>query len=95
MASVGYSLVAVCGFLVVASLVEQRLQGTRASVVAVMCSTVVAPGLESTGSAIVARGLSCFEACGVFSDQRWHLWLPHWQADSLPLSRQGSPISAC
>ena len=60
-----------------------------------MCAIVVAPGLESTGSIIVAHGLSCSEACGIFSDQRWHLWLLHWQADSVPLHHQGNPISAC
>ena len=28
---------------------------------------------------------------GIFLTQGWHLCLLHWQADSLPLSHQGSP----
>ena len=52
--------------------------------------------LRSTGSkvrtSIVAvHRLGCFAACGVFSDQGSNPCLPHWQADSLPLSHQGSP----
>ena len=60
----GFSLVAVCRCLIaVASLVAQHgLQGVRASAVA-------ACGLESTGSVIVARGLSCMvhrlSCCGM------------------------------
>ena len=40
----------------------------------------------------MARGLSCSVACGIFLDQRLNLCLLHWQADTLPLSHQGSPI---
>ena len=29
---------------------------------------------------------------GIFLTQRLNLQLPHWQADSLPLSHQGGPI---
>ena len=29
---------------------------------------------------------------GIFPTQRLNLCLPHWQADSLPLSHQGSPL---
>ena len=36
--------------------------------------------------------LRCPTACGIFPDQGWNLCLLHWQADSLPLSLQGSPI---
>ena len=54
-----------------------------------MGSVVGAPGLQSTGSVIVAHGLSCSEACGIFRDQGSNPCLLHWQADSLPLSRQG------
>ena len=32
-------------------------------------SVAVAPRLESTGSKVVAHGLSCSEACGIFLDQ--------------------------
>ena len=31
---------------------------------------VVARGLQSTGSVVVAHGLSCSAACGIFPDQR-------------------------
>ena len=31
-------------------------------------------------------------ACGIFLDQGSHPCLLHWQADTLPLSHQGSPI---
>ena len=53
-------------------------------------SVVVAPGL-STGSVIVAHKLSCSAACGIFPDQGSNPCLLHWQANSLPLSHQGSP----
>ena len=49
---------------------------------------VVAPGLRRTGSVVVAHGLSCSMACGIFPDQRSNPWLLHWQADSLPLSHR-------
>ena len=35
-----------------------------------------------TGSAVVAHGLSCSTACGIFPDQRSNLCPLHWQADS-------------
>ena len=81
----GYSLAEVCGLLiVVASPVEEhRPQGMWASAAAV-------PGLQSTGSVVVVHALSCPVACGIFPDQGSNLCLPHWQADSLPLSHQGS-----
>ena len=79
-------LIAVHGLpLAVAFLVvEHRLWGERASVVAV-------PGLPSTGSLVVRHELSCSEACGIFLDQGSNPCLLHRQADSLPLSHQGSP----
>ena len=36
--------------------------------------------------------LSCSTACGIFLDQGSNLCLLHWQADSLLLSQQGSPV---
>ena len=36
-------------------------------------SVVVAPGLQSTDSIVVAHGLSCSKARGVFPDQRSNL----------------------
>ena len=40
---------------------------------------------------MLVHGLSCLRACGTFPGQGWNLCLLHWQADSLPLSHQGSP----
>ena len=82
----GYSLVAVLELLLaVESLVMALgLQGAQASVVA-------APGLYSTGSVAVVQRWSV--ACGLFPNLGSNLFLLHWQADSLPLSHQGSSYS--
>ena len=53
-------------------------------------SVAVAPGLWSTASVVVAHGLSCFRACGIFPEQGSNWRLLHWQEDSLPLSLQES-----
>ena len=58
--------------------------GARASV-------VVARGLQSTGSVVVAHKPSCSAACGILPDQGPNPHPPHWQADSPPLRHQGSP----
>ena len=39
----------------------------------------------------MAQGLCCSLASGIFTDHGSNLRLLHWQADSLPLSYQGSP----
>ena len=57
-------------------------------------SVVVAPGLQSTGSIVVAHWLSYSAACGVFPDQGWNPCPLHWQVDSLPLSHRGSSTAA-
>ena len=49
--------------------------GTRVSV-------VVAHWLKSAGSVVVAHGLSCSTACGIFPDQGSNPCPLHWQADS-------------
>ena len=54
-------------------------------------SLAVVPRLRSTVSVVVAQGLSCSAACGIFQDQGFNPCLLHWQADSLPLSHEGSP----
>ena len=54
-------------------------------------SLVAEHSLQNTGLVVVARGLSCSWACGIFLDQGSNLCLLHWQMDSLPLSHQGSP----
>ena len=51
--------------------------------------------LRSTASIVVARGLSCSTTCGIFWDEGSNPCLLHWQADSLPLSHQGSPYISC
>ena len=43
------------------------------------------------GSVVVAHGLSCSAACGIFPDQGPNPCPLHWQADSQPLHHQGSP----
>ena len=53
-------------------------------------SVVVAPRPWSTGSVVVAHGLSCCATCGIFLDHGSSLCLMHWQVDSLLLSHQGS-----
>ena len=99
----GFSLVAVCRlFTAVASLVvEHGLHGVWASVIkAHGLIIVVAPGLYSTGSIVVAHGLNYRTSCGIFLDQgqtcvpcnsRWILSL--WntkEALNLLLTQQNS-----
>ena len=43
-------------------------------------------------SVVLARGLSCSAACGLFTEQGSSACLLHWQVDSLPLSHQGNPV---
>ena len=54
-------------------------------------SVVVVPKLQNTGSADVVHRLSCSAACGIFLAEGSNPHLLSWQADSLPLSHQGSP----
>ena len=53
----------------------------------------VAPGLWSTGSVVDKHRLSCSKAYGIFLDQGLNPCLLHWQAGSLPLIHQQSPLS--
>ena len=48
-------------------------------------------GSRCAGSVIVAHGLSCSAAWGIFPDQGSNPCPLHWQADSQPLRHQGSP----
>ena len=50
------------------------------------------PGIESTGSIVVAHRLIHSTACGTFPDQGLNLHLLHWQVDSLPLRPQVSLV---
>ena len=78
-----FSLVAVRGLL---SMAGRRLVTAAASLVAQhgRTSVVLAPGLKSTGSRVVTRGLSCSAACEVLPDQGLDSCPPYWQVDSLP-----------
>ena len=58
-------------------------------------SVVVTPRFESTGSTVVAHRLHCSVARGLIPDRRSNSRLLHWQVDSLPLCRQGSPCGLC
>ena len=49
-------------------------------------------GSRRAGSVIVAHGLSCSAACGIFPDQGLNPCPLHWQADSQPLRHHGSPL---
>ena len=49
-------------------------------------------GSRRAGSVVVAHGLSCSAACGIFPDQGSNPCPLHWQADSQPLRHQGSPV---
>ena len=48
-------------------------------------------GSRCAGSVIVAHGLSCSAAYGIFPDQGSNPCPLHWQADSQPLRHQESP----
>ena len=80
----GLLFIVVHGLLiVVASLVaEHGLQAHRLQQLWLSGSLVVARGLQSAGSVVVAHGLSCSTACGIFPDQGSNLCPLHWQADS-------------
>ena len=54
-------------------------------------SPVAVPWLQSTGPAVVVRGLSCSVARGIFPDQGSNPCLLHGQVCSLSLSHQVSP----
>ena len=76
-----YSPLMVC--VAVGSLVEHRLQGFPAAVVAV-------PRLQSTGSIVLSVGLVALRHVGSSLNLHFLRHL-HWQVNSLPLSHQGSP----
>ena len=86
----GFPLVVVSGLLIaVASLVVEDA----------WASEVASYGLNSCGSQALEQRLSscgawtcCSVAYGIFPDQGSNPCLLHWQADSLPLSHQGSPV---
>ena len=66
--------------------VEHRLWGVQASI------TTSCMGCKATGSVVVAHGLSCSSACGIFPDQGSNPYPLHWQVNSHPLRHQGSSL---
>ena len=62
--------------------------GSRSTSSRCVGSVAVAPGLQSTGSIVVAHGLSYSAAHGIFPDQGSN---PNSQVDSLPLIHQEGP----
>lgn len=66
-----------------------RALGRLASELQHVISVVAAPGLSSTASGVVAQGLRCPEACGIFPDQGWNPRLLHWQARVLTTEPPG------
>ena len=57
----------------------------------VIASLLAEHRLERTGLVVVANGLCCSVSRRISLDQGSNPCLLHWQADSLPLSHQGSP----
>ena len=92
----GLSLVAVNGdyspgvayglLSAVASLVDAQALRMQASVTAAWM-------IQSAGSVVVAHGLSCSAAYGIFPDQGSSPHPLHWQVNSQSLDHQGSSIS--
>ena len=89
----GSSLVAEHGLLIVVT------SHCRAQALGAWASVVAAHGLSSWGSqalehriVVVAHKLSCSPAYGIFPTQGSNPRLLHWQADSVPLCHQGSPL---
>ena len=65
--------------------------GARASAVVARGLSSCGSRAQSTGSVVVAHGLSCSAACEIFPGQGSNPYPLHWQADSQPLHHQGSP----
>ena len=55
-----------------------------------MGSAAETQGVQSTGSAAVAHGLSYCTTHGIVPDRGSNLYPLPWRADSLPLSHQGN-----
>lgn len=93
-ASGGYSSLQCSGFSL------RGLCLCRAQAIGAWASVIVLHGLSSWGSqalelrsAVVASGLSCSMAYGIFQDQGMNPCPPRWQMNSYPLNHQGSPLS--
>ena len=75
--------------LLFSGFLQLRVQGLLVVVLprllTAVASLVAECGLKRAGSAVVARGLRCPTACGIFPDQELNRCLLHWQVDSLPM----------
>ena len=80
----GLLFIAVYGLLIVVAFLvaEHTLQVRKLQQLWHTGSVVVACRLQSAGSVVVAHGLSCSTACGIFLDQGLNSCPLHWQADS-------------
>ena len=97
--------IAACGLSLVAARGEATLRHSAqashcgglsccgAWALGMQASAFVAHGLQSTGSVVVVHGPNCSVACGILPDPGPNPCPLHWQADSQPLSHQGSPTS--
>ena len=56
-----------------------------------VASLVVELGLQGAGSVVMAHGISCPMASGIFLGQGLNSCSPHWQVDSQPLDHEGRP----
>ena len=74
------------GLLVVHRLLIATASRCRAQALGTQASV-----LQHADSVVVFQGLSCSAACGIFLEQGPNPCPLHWQADSLPVSHQGSP----
>ena len=73
--------IAVCGLSLVAASRSYSL-AVECGLLVVVASLVVAFGLQSEGSVVVAHGLSCPEEYGIFQDQGSGLCPLRWQVAS-------------
>ena len=79
-------------FIEAASLVvAHRLQDTQASQLWHIDSAVVIPGLQNTGSVVMAYRFSCSAACEIFLDQGANPCFLHWKADGFTTEPPGKP----
>ena len=59
--------------------------------VGIQALEVAAHGLQSTGSVVVAQGLSCPKPCGIFLHQGPNRSVLHWQEDAYSPHHRQSP----
>ena len=87
---VGFSVVEVCGGHSSCGVQASHCGGFSccgAQTLGHVGSVVMVPKLWNTGPIVVAYGLSCSAACGIFLDKGSNPLLLHWQVDSLSLSQ--------